>query len=166
MLTLTPHISEPYKLKPCIIPIGFSLIVDTREQLPLLQSYPDLPIIHKALKDGDYSIPGFEEMFCIERKRTSDLLSYVGSERQSRTIKKMERFSKMKWVGLAIEASEDDILTQNMFSKVNPETVRQSLVSFEIRVGIHIYYSRSRENVDRWVLDRAIKFFRMMREVR
>jgi len=48
---------------------------------------------------------------------------------------------------------------------VSPETARQALVSFEVRFGIHVYYSRSRRDISRWVLDRAIKFYKVQREV-
>ena len=44
------------------------------------------------------------------------------------------------------------------------EAARQALVSFEIRYGVHVYYSRSRKDIARWILDRAIKFYKVQRE--
>jgi DUF917 family protein len=41
----------------------------------------------------------------------------------------------------------------------------QALVSFELRYGVHVYYSRCRQDIARWVLDRAIKFYKLQREV-
>lgn len=32
--------------------------------------------------------------------------------------------------------------------------------------GAHIYYSKSRKDIARWILDRAIKFYRVMREAK
>jgi hypothetical protein len=69
--------------------------------------------------------------------------------------------SKGGWVGLVVEASEADLLTGYVMSRVSPETARQALVSFEIRYGVHTYYSRSRYDIARWVVDRAIKFYRI-----
>lgn len=158
-------------LKPFKFPDGFVLIQDTSEQKPLFtpQTTPvDLIIINKKLKDGDYSIKGFEPYFTIERKQMSDFYRYIGAERE-KTYRKLKRFKTMidkdGWVGLVIECSEADILFGNLYSKVSPETARQALVSFEVRTGIHCYYSRSRNEIRRWVLDRMIKFYRLKREV-
>ena len=69
------------------------------------------------------------------------------------------------FVGLVIEALEADILSGYIMSRVSPETARQALISFEVRYGLHLYYSRSRRDIARWVLDRAIKFYKIQREV-
>ena len=88
---------------------------------------------------------------------------------RSSTTRKMTEFAEIVqsggFVGLVIEATENDILLGYMMSRVSPETARQALVSFEVRYGVHIYYSRSRDDIARWILDRAIKFYRIQREV-
>jgi ERCC4-type nuclease len=157
--------STSYKLKPIIFPNNFILLQDTREQRPLFARLPrGLVICSTTLKDGDYSIRGFENSFAIERKRLSDLLSYCTTERE-KTVKKMERFRKMEWVGLVIEVAERDLLRPYLNSKVSPEVVRQALASFEIRYRVHIYYNPDPEQIGRWVLDRAVKYYKMKREV-
>ena len=77
-----------------------------------------------------------------------------------------EIISNGGFVALVIESSESDILNGYIMSRVSPETARQALVSFEIRYGVHIYYSKSRKDIARWVLDRAIKFYKVMRETK
>jgi len=163
---LNPKLGQP--LKPSIIPEGFFLIQDTNEQKPLWTDNESW-VINKTLRNGkytrgDYSIKGFEDKFCIERKQMSDFYSYIGKERM-KTTHKMHQFQQMNWVGFVIEASEDDILMGHPMSQVSPETARQALVSFEIRYGVHVYYNRSRECIKRWILDRAIKWFKVQREV-
>ena len=157
------------EFKPARIPEGMILVVDTREQKPLFTEPKDeLVVVAASLPHGDYSLQGFEDRFCVERKRISDFYSYIGKER-NRTTRKMEQFREMAFrggfVGLVVEASEADLLTGFVMSRVSPETARQALVSFEVRYGLHVYYSRSRRDISRWVLDRAIKFYRMQREV-
>jgi ERCC4-type nuclease len=157
------------ELKPARIPDGFILVQDTREQKPLfIDATEGLDVVTDTLPYGDYSIRGFEDRFCVERKQMSDFYSYIGKER-TRTTRKMDQFREMVstggWVGLAVEASEPDLLTGFIMSRVSPETARQALVSFEVRYGVHVYYSRSRRDIRRWVLDRAIKFYRIQREV-
>jgi len=157
------------ELKPARIPDGFILVQDTREQKPLFTCPVEgLEVVTDTLPYGDYSIRGFEDSFCVERKQISDFYSYIGKERH-RTTRKMEQFRDMAchggWVGLVVEATEADLLTGYIMSRVSPETARQALVSFEVRYGVHVYYSRSRRDIMRWVLDRAIKFYRIQREV-
>jgi hypothetical protein len=82
---------------------------------------------------------------------------------------KMERFREMVknggFVALVIEASEQDVLAGYLLSKLQPEHIRMALVSFETRYKIHIYYNRDRRHIARYVLDRAIKFFQIMKEL-
>jgi ERCC4-type nuclease len=166
-LAITGITSQP--LKSVKIPEGFVLLQDTREQQPLFDEPMDgLTILPQALDFGDYSVKGFEDRICFERKRISDFYSYIGKERD-RTTKKMEEFKEMVsrggYVGLVIEADEDDILMGYVMSRVPPAVARQALVSFEIRSGVHVYYSRSRESIRRWILDRAVKWYKIQREV-
>jgi ERCC4-type nuclease len=168
-MKLKPAAIYTDQLRPARIPGGMILVVDTRERKPLFTDALDgLVILEASLPHGDYSLQGFEERFCIERKQISDFYTYIGKERD-RTTRKMERFREMisrgGWVGLVVEAMEADLLSGYVMSRVSPETARQALVSFEVRYGIHVYYSRSRRDISRWVLDRAIKFYRIQREV-
>ena len=169
-LSPTAKMVYPEELKPFKFPEGFILIQDTREQRPLFTEPLDgLVVVNGTLHYGDYSIKGFEDKFVIERKQMSDFYSYIGKERD-RTTMKMENFqsiiSRGGWVGLVIECTESDLLCGYLMSRISPETARQALVSFEVRYGIHTYYSRSRPEIIRWVLDRAIKFYRIQREVK
>lgn len=157
------------ELKPYKFPSGFYLIVDTREQLPLFTNpIEGLEIIRRKVDYGDYTIKGFEEYVAIERKQMSDLYSYVGKERE-KTIVKMKQFEKMVqangFVALVIEASEEEVYSGYGYSKVSPEAVRQSLASFRVRFGVHIYMNESREAIERFVLDCAIKFYKSRRAV-
>lgn len=157
-------------LKPYKFPSGFYLLEDTREQLPLFRNPPKgLEIIRQHLHFGDYSIKGFEEYFSIERKMMSDFYKYIGKE-QDKTVVKMKQFEKMVqangFVGLVIEASEEEVYSGYGYSKVSPETARQALASFRIRYGVQTYCSESREAIERWILDNAIKFYNTRREVK
>lgn len=172
-MKLKPTALYADELKPARIPEGFILLQDTREQKPLYSigsgnGVEGLEVATATLAHGDYSVKGFENKFAIERKQISDFYTYIGKERD-RTTRKMEHFREMVsgggWVGLVVEATEADLLTGYVMSRVSPETARQALVSFEVRYGIHVYYSRSRRDIARWVLDRAIKFYKIQREV-
>ena len=154
-----------YKLKPYKFPEGMTVLVDTREQTPLFGTRlpKGLNICSCTLHNGDYSLKGFESQFAIERKGISDLISYCSSERE-KTKAKMLRFKKMEWVGLVIEARESDLYRPYLHSSVAPELIRQCLVSFSVRYGVHVYIG-NRENICRWVLDHCIKYYRVKHEL-
>ena len=166
-ISINRHLGQ---LKPYRIPDGFILVIDTREQLQLFTDpITNLITIKNVLKDGDYSIKGFEDTFTIERKMISDFYGYIGKERK-KTIKKMERFKAMVdaggFVGLAIEESEEDIMYGFHMSTVPPEVARQAINSFRVRYGVHVYHNRSKEMIERYILDSAIKYYKLKREVK
>lgn len=148
--------------KPYKIPNDFAIVVDTREQKPMCIGVPGLTVVRRALRDGDYSIKGFEQAFVVERKMYGDFYSYIGSERK-KTKAKLERLSQYRFAALVVESTFDDLMLPGMFSSISPETARQFLVSVNIRYGIHIYMDRSRGNIERWIIDRAVKFYTIMR---
>ncbi len=139
---------------------------DSREQQGLFARIPSgLTVKSCPLSVGDYSIDGFEKNgIVVERKGVSDLMSYIGKERE-KTIIKLQRLQSYEWAGLVIEVPESQILSPQLYSKITPEQVRGFLVSVEIRYGIHIYYAKYKSDVARWVLDRLIKFYNIHREL-
>jgi ERCC4-type nuclease len=155
---------KTFKPKPYKFPQDFVLVIDTREQNPLCTTVKGLTICRDTLKDGDYSIRGFEDRFTIERKQISDFFSYIGKERR-RTIQKLKRLKTFDFTALVIEASLEDLLSPQLYSQVSPEVVRQFLVSVNIRYGLHVYCNRNRGKIEMWLLDRAIKYFKVQREV-
>lgn len=146
------------------IPNDLTLIIDTREQKPLCTRVKTLPICREALKNGDYSIKGFEDQFTIERKQQSDFYSYIGSERK-RTKQKLERLKTYKFKALIIESTWDDLMIPGMFSSISSETARQFLISIRVRYGIHVVLDPKRKNLEMFIVDSAIKFLKVMREV-
>lgn len=153
-------------LKPYKIPEDMIIVVDTREQSPLFlerRAIKGLITVRDTLTNGDYSLRGFENKFMIERKQISDLIPYLTRD-HDKTAKKLSRCKEYLFKGLAIEASEADCLGPQLFGNSSPEQIRQGLVAVEMRYGMHIYYTRSRKDLERWVLDRMIKFYNLMRE--
>lgn len=57
------------------------ILCDTREKHPLNFSFYDKEMESQGLKTGDYSVKGFEDKICIERKRnTGELSINLGSK--------------------------------------------------------------------------------------
>lgn len=148
---------------PHIIPSDMVVIIDTREQDPLWLPKPPkgLTIVRDTLHNGDYSIRGFEDKFAIERKNT-DLFAYLTSER-ARTKTKLEKLKTCDFKALVIEISEYELLyAPKFYTNISIEVIRQSLISFEIKYGLHVYYGERRD-LERKVLDWMIYYFKLKR---
>ena len=163
-----PGVTKPMQLKPVVLPKDLIILVDTREQLPIFTGYNQHII--QTLKNGDYSIKGFEHLFAIERKKQGDLWTYCSSEMERKTKPKMQRFNEIVraggFVGLAIEATEADLFGGYPWAKkYEPEVVRGALKSFEVDYGVNVYYNRDRQAIERWILDRMVRFWENMHKI-
>jgi DNA excision repair protein ERCC-4 len=146
-------------------PPGFVIIIDTKEQERGNPYFKNLPCaMRQNLKTGDYSIKGFEDKITIERKRPDDLLGCMGKER-GRFTRELERMAPMFFKAIVIEGSERDLFT-SIYSDMKPQSIRVTLISYEVKYGVHIYYARNREFAERWVYDRLYYFFIRVREGR
>jgi ERCC4-type nuclease len=141
------------QLPTIVIPAGFVLIQDTREQKPTFKN--DDSVIDSCLVTGDYSVLGFEDKVTIERKSVSDL---YGSIKRKNFEARIERMKQMEWAGLMIEGTEDTVMRGVDYGKVVPKQVYGALTSYEIQ-GIHIYFARRPRDARFWILSRLIKFY-------
>lgn len=124
----------------------FQIIVDTREQRPykFQKIKPKPTIITDTLKTGDYSIFGYEDQFCIERKSLPDLFGSMGKGRK-RFEKEFDRMSKMRFAVLMIESSYINMFRNPpIYSRMNPKAVYRSVIAWEIRYGVHVHWSENR----------------------
>lgn len=146
-------------------PEGFILIVDTREQNALFLKKPPkgLVITRDYLLIGDYSVKGFETVIAIERKSKEDFISSItnGRERFEKEIYQLGQYER-RW--LVIESTEQDLLCWQQYSQVHPNSIRGSLVSIEVRYGVPVHYEPDRRKLERWILDRLVKEYRIKRE--
>jgi len=148
-----------------VIPDGFILITDTREQDPLFRKPPKgLLIVRDTLRAGDYSCKGFENAISIERKGLNDFYGSISNGRD-RFKRELELLKGYQWAGLVIEADEATVLSANsMYTQMHPLAVKQTIVSIELRYRINIYYSKCRADAERWALDRLIYFYTLKRK--
>jgi len=66
----------------------FTIIVDSREQKPYLFGGYTCGVKKSGLKTGDYSIEGYENSICVERKSKEDLYSSLGKGYGNHSCKK------------------------------------------------------------------------------
>ncbi len=128
----------------------FTIVQDTREQIPWTftgftcdSPHENVPLIVPVrtgtLKTGDYSILGYEDKVCIERKTLADLYSTLGQHRD-RFQREFERMAEMEYAALVIEADWGTICTQPPErSRLLPKTVYRTLIAWSQRYRVHLF---------------------------
>lgn len=124
-----------------IITNSLPVLIDTREQLP----YGIPGATRATLKEGDYSVEGFEGRVAVERKSLTDFLGCVGGAR-ARFKRELERLAKYEYAALVVEATLSDILTHDTPSQVHPHAAINSLISWSIRYGVQVWLAGDRAN--------------------
>jgi ERCC4-type nuclease len=124
------------------------VIVDTREKepFPLQSNHPNWIAGERraALKTGDYTVEGMENLLCLERKSLPDMVDCSVTSRQ-RFIAACDRLSKFTWKAILIEATLEDIKGGfeqfDIPSNVHPNVVCGTLDAIEAKFGIPIIYT-------------------------
>lgn len=129
------------------------IIVDTREQLPYTFEDLDAAVIvaRGTLSAGDYSVEGFEKELAIERKSLGDAYGTFGAGRE-RFVRELERMREFRYPAILIESSLVGLKYPPKFvSRVTPETIINSLISWSIDFRIPIWLACDREHGRRLV---------------
>jgi ERCC4-type nuclease len=114
------------------------LLIDTREQNPLNFSRFEgwfAGIEKKALKLGDYSIAGLEDVCVVERKDLSDLIHSCTTDRCV-FINRLRRMAQYPHRLLLVTSTLSQIKSPHSRAGVNPNRITQSLIA--ILAGIQV----------------------------
>lgn len=117
----------------------FTIVIDSRERQP----YRFQDVVIKSLKSGDYSILGLEGKITIERKTKEDAYASLGSGRK-RFEKEQKRLSEYDYSAIVIESGLADFLEPPPFTKMSPKAAINSLISWSIKYGVHIFFASDR----------------------
>ena len=117
-----------------------------------------------GISGADYSIKGFEDKIRIERKSQSDFYRSIGKGRE-RFEKTIKFLSTLEFAGLVIECSEEELLCpETSYSNINANSIYGTIVSFQVKYGIHIYCgnrNQCRQRLTHWLL----KFYKWKRNL-
>lgn len=139
----------------------FTVAIDTREQHPWMftgfqadadKSYKPLVVAtNKAtLKTGDYSIVGFDDQICIERKSPADAFSTFTVDRD-RWERELERMSCIPISRVIIECGWDELIrgpAKEGGNKIG-KTVFRSILYWQMRFpNVHWLPMPTREHAE------------------
>ncbi len=115
------------------------VIVDTREQRPLTFPSEAFATERKTLVTGDYSIAGYEDRFCIERKGIGDAVQTVIGQWQ-RFVKELNRMACLDIAIIVIEANVSDVMEHRYDGEANPESVMGRFASITLDYNIPVMW--------------------------
>lgn len=113
------------------------LVVDTREQTPLVFSHCEA--VRGTLQSGDYSAKGIEESFCVERKTVADLAGSLTRER-ARFMREMHRLRGFANAYLLIVGRDIELASLVAQGRANVAQINHSLMAIEARYGVHVVW--------------------------
>ena len=118
--------AEPRKRRVKLTPDDVLAVVDTREQRPL-----ELPLrtISATLPTGDYSVSGFEDLICVERKSLPDLIGCMTSGRK-RFERELQRMKAYPSRCVVVESTWQALINGDYRSRIKPDAATHSVVSW------------------------------------
>ena len=120
------------------------IIIDTREQEPYAFDPDTTEIRHKALAVGDYSLDGFEDKVCIERKSLQDYIQSVIRQRD-RFMKEVKKLSDIPHSCIVVESDLADIMGKHYRSGAHPSSVLGATLSLMIDHGVPVCFCSDRQ---------------------
>jgi len=158
------HVTDStFRLPAKIEPSQVTVVVDTREQLPL-----DLSPLRSevgTLASGDYTIRGCEHIVRVERKSLDDLLGCVGRERD-RFEREVQRLLAFPLRFLVVESTWQALELGQWRGKVTSSQVVGSLIGWQADgLSIHMAgdHQRAGRHVSRLLYTIARRRYRELR---
>lgn len=117
------------------------LIVDTREQMPLV--FARLPSQRGTLTTGDYSFAGGEELFAVERKSIADLAGCCAGTNRERFARELHRLRGYRFKRLLIIGTVAEIERGEYRSNIRPASILATLAAIEARYDLPVVFAAS-----------------------
>lgn len=137
-----------------------TIIEDTREQTPLdFTRYRGVESVRSGLKTGDYSVQGYEDKICFERKSVADLVQTL-IEGHSRFLKEIERMKSFKRAYILIEHTAGTVYRycERHGWESRFDTIIQSLLAYACHAGVRIRFCKDRQDMTAYIVKKSKEF--------
>ncbi len=124
------------------------ILIDSREQLPFNFSRYDVETEIRGLPIGDYSIHGFIDKVAIERKSINDLVGCLKNKERDRFERELSKAKYFEMFAVVCEAAWRDIVKGNYRSEMRPQSVCQSVLTFQVRYRTPFIWAGSRTEAE------------------
>lgn len=124
----------------------FTIIIDTREQTPW--DFKHHTVANKKLDTGDYSIEGYENLLCIERKNgVAELAGNISEKRFKDVINRMTNYQHSF---ILVEGDYEQLMNYPIGSdvprrlwkniKIKPAYILKFISELQIYYNIHVLF--------------------------
>ena len=121
-----------------------TFLIDTREQQPYEFDLETVEVKRQALVAGDYSIDGFEDQVCIERKSLQDYVQSVIKQRD-RFLREVKKLTEMPHCCIVVECDLSDVMGKRYRSGAHPNSVLGATLSLMIDHKIPVCFCSDRQ---------------------
>ena len=121
-----------------------TFLIDTREQQPYEFDLETVEVKRQALVAGDYSIDGFEDQVCIERKSLQDYVQSVIKQRD-RFLREVKKLTEMPHCCIVVECDLSDVMGKRYRSGVHPNSVLGATLSLMIDHKVPVCFCSDRQ---------------------
>jgi len=133
------------------------IVVDTREQLPW--TFPHDSIVG-TLKTGDYSLEGFEDRVCVERKSLSDAYGTLGKGRE-RFVRELGRMESFDLALIVIESTLPEfIMHPPKYSRAHPKGVANQWITLGAKHKAEVQFPGGREWAEVYAYRRLMQWWK------
>ncbi|MBW8002639.1 MAG: hypothetical protein FVQ80_11560 [Planctomycetes bacterium] len=134
-----------------------TIYYDDRERNPFDLNEDKFRMVKKRLKTGDYTMKGFEDTLCIEKKSgIKEVLINICRGDRARFKKLLERMSKFKYKYFIIEDSPDrvaKVLRSIPDCRMSPRTFYFWVAEITIRYSIPVIFTGHRPDVSKAIVN-------------
>lgn len=138
------------------------IIEDSREQTPLdFSGFRGIESVRQGLKTGDYSVQGFEDKLCFERKSVQDLVgTLIGGH--ERFLREMERMRDFDAKYILVEHSPTMLYAYCARHGWNYKfnTIIQSLLAYAYHYQVRVRFCKDREDMAKYIVNKAREFLK------
>jgi len=133
----------------------FHILIDTREQKAW--EFPRHSTANIKLDTGDYSLAGFQDKLCIERKKSvSEIASNIT---EKRFVNELERMAEFKYRFMIFEFSLTDVLIypegseipqhKRKYIRISPNFILKKLSEYMVNYNINIIFGDTPKNAEK-----------------
>lgn len=139
-----------------------TIIIDSREPVHTRYSFDNYTTEINKLATGDYSIKGYEDIICVERKTKGDAYKSFGhSKNRKRFIKELERMQSFKRACVVIETTFKDFCNPPDFvEKISGKSMVNSIISWYSKYNIPFFFPGGRNLSNLFVVRLFEKFWK------
>lgn len=129
-----------------------------------LHHMPDVNLIGRHLKTGDFTVDGYEDLLMLERKDSIDELAGNFTKGRPQFERLFQRAQKHLIRRLIVKGSLSDIFDHNYRSNLPPYDFLQALSSWQMKYRFEIDWCENFAQVQKIIANHCRQFLRIMEE--